>query len=58
MGIVNFIIVLFYNVLWLALYGREDYVSLYTARGIPVWLSVSIWAYTMWGVSNLIFFLI
>lgn len=54
MGIVNFIIVLFFNILWMT-DGADQYFALYNGR-MNVGLSVIVWIYAAWGIFNLYWF--
>lgn len=53
MGILNFIIVLLFNVWW-AKDGLEIYFDAYEWKESR-WLSVMLWAFALWGIANLIY---
>lgn len=53
MGILNFIIVLLFNV-WLVKDGLKIYFDAYKWKESR-WLSVMLWAFATWGIANLIY---
>lgn len=53
MGIINFLIVLTFNLFWLR-DGWERYVSMYDGT-FSKWLSAFAWFYSAWGIVNLIY---
>lgn len=59
MGLINFLIVLGFNLfyLWLCSIYRESYIKLYSWSESKL-LSVSLWGYALWGLANLVYTLI
>lgn len=53
MGIVNFIIVLGFNVWW-AKDGLDNYADIYNGN-YNKWFSVGVWLYAAWGIGNLVY---
>lgn len=53
MGMDNFIIVLFFNVLYSIIWS-EHYTDIYNGK-INKWLSVAVWLYAAWGIFNLLY---
>lgn len=56
MRLINFFIVLGFNIYW-ASSGLDNYKSLYNGD-FNKWLSLFAWAYTIWGICNLIYIFI
>lgn len=53
MGIINFIIVLGFNIYWLVRYKRDIFIF-YKFKA-SIWLSILVWLYAGWGIANLIY---
>ncbi len=53
MGILNFIIVLLFNIFWLSK-GIETYKSLYNGN-YKLSLSIAAWVFSLWGLLNLLY---
>lgn len=54
MGIINFIIVLVFNILWASSVGLNMYFDAYKWK-VGRWLSVILWIFAAWGLVNLIY---
>lgn len=52
MGILNFLIVLAFNLYWYR-DGKESFIKLYNF-GYTKWLSIFVWVYAIWGIVNLL----
>jgi hypothetical protein len=60
MGIINFIIVLAINIIWVVQWGsvKNVYEHLFKFNDIvPKWLVVFCWIYEFWGIFNLLYWL-
>ena len=53
MGILQFIIVLFFNLLWLSK-GIDVYKKLYNGH-YKLSLSIAAWVFSLWGLFNLLY---
>lgn len=53
MGIINFIVVLLFNLWWLK-DGWQSFKDIYNGHHSK-WISVFVWLYAAWGVFNLIY---
>jgi hypothetical protein len=62
MNLLNFFIVLFFNLVWIFILHDGDVVKCYsrmlTFRYLPKWYVILIWIYEIWGILNLIFYLV
>lgn len=56
MGLLNFIIVLGFNVWW-AKEGLDNYKNMYNGN-FNEWLSIGAWLFAAWGILNLVLALV
>lgn len=54
MGILNFLVVIAFNLWWLKDHNLSRYKQIYTG-GYGLFFAIAVWAYAIWGILNLIY---